>query len=181
MAFKIGSFRLWSGGAQLPDREQVEQAGRMVMQHIGLTGQCSCLQTRDAANGQGYLLTLKTMERVPATIRQDMAQYFSRKIKEMLQLDPSRLVVVLVDARDIVRQQTEPPASSALMHALVQQAKMHDQQVSEVVSRMREEAQEGREKRRRMREQRARDSGAAPLAVPATDWSDLPPIPTRQG
>lgn len=173
-----GFFRWWPRKRQ-PGRDAVEQAAKLVMRHIGLSGHCACLSTRDAISSPGYLVVLQTIERVPAGIRQDLAWYFARKLHEMLGLDPARVAVTVSDARDATRQRTDPPASSALMQSLVQQANVAAARpTDEGMERVREELIKGRERRRVLRELRAQgvaSTGPSPLMVPATDWADLPP------
>ena len=147
------------------ERELVERAGQMVMQHIRLRGRCECLATRNEQGVDSFLLVLRTTMHVPAPDRVEMNYYFARKIREMLHTD-APIMLWIQDSKDASRVASMATISTARVVAQIRAANPSPQEqvAAELVQRLREEVQQGREERRRRQRH---------LEVPATDLAEL--------
>ena len=61
----------------------LQSATLYVMRHVGLVGRAECWATRTADGRDGVLLVIQTPQVVPAAAREEMQQYFRRKLMEL--------------------------------------------------------------------------------------------------
>ena len=73
----------------------LQSATLYVMRHVGLVGRAECWATRTADGRDGVLLVIQTPQVVPAAAREEMQQYFRRKLMELGELrgEPFRLLI----------------------------------------------------------------------------------------
>ena len=73
----------------------LQSATLYVMRHVGLVGHAECWATRTADGRDGVLLVIQTPQVVPAAAREEMQQYFRRKLMELGELrgEPFRLLI----------------------------------------------------------------------------------------
>ena len=64
----------------------LQSATLYVMRHVGLVGRAECWATRTADGRDGVLLVIQTPQVVPAAAREEMQQYFRRKLMELGEL-----------------------------------------------------------------------------------------------
>lgn len=61
----------------------LQSATLYVMRHVGLVGRAECWATRTADGRDGVWLVIQTPQGVPAAAREEMQQYFRRKLMEL--------------------------------------------------------------------------------------------------
>jgi hypothetical protein len=163
--------RLRSPAAQL---RRVRAASAYIMRHVGMTGRVDCLGTRDADGRPGFILMVQTPQCIPGAAREEIRQFFRRKLTELGELRGQPFMLLIRDAEDLSLAHRAPANSSSARIASVVAAANDEverglpaEQLADLRSVVRQRLSERRRERG--------DSDYAPLRpVPLTALGSLP-------
>lgn len=144
------------------------------MRHVGMTGRIECLTSRDLEGRLGYVLVISTIQRIPHHAREDIQQYFRRKLTDLGELRGESFMLVIHDGEDLFQaHRVQKRISSARVASLVAAANMEEEErvPADLLAERRRRVQELLNERRGSRG----ETGYQPLnAAPLTDLGALP-------
>lgn len=151
---------------------RLRAASVYVMRHVGMVGRVESLATRDADGRTGILLIVRTPQHVPPAAREEIQQYFRRKLVELGELRSQPFKLLIRDTDDLslahrARADSNSARIASVIAAANQKAPAHAP--AEQLAGLRTAVQ----RRLRERRQARGDSEYAPLA-PLTDIGALP-------
>ena len=79
----------------------IRAATLYLMRHVGMTGRVQCLLSEDGRGRSGYVLRLSTLQRIPRESREEIRQFFCRKLNELGELKGAPLLLHIEDADDL--------------------------------------------------------------------------------
>ncbi len=136
------------------------------MGHVGMTGRLECLLCSNVQGKRGFLLRLSTFQRIPHEAREEIQQYFRRKLDQSGELQGAPLLLVILDAEDQSRARNVGRSISSGWVASVVAAANTDQQQPSLPAEQLDDLR--RDVRRRLRERREqRHSDYSPLGAMA--------------
>lgn len=80
---------------------RLQGAAQYVMRHVGMAGRAECLFTRSGDGRVGIMLVIQTPQQVPAVAREELQQYFRRKLVELGELRGQPFRLLIRDADDL--------------------------------------------------------------------------------
>ena len=150
----------------------LQSATLYVMRHVGLVGRAECWATRTADGRDGVLLVIQTPQVVPAAAREEMQQYFRRKLMELGELrgEPFRLLIRDGEEQSLAHRARADSSSAriATMIAAANHSPEADAPAEQLLADLRTTVRQRTHERRQARA----DSDYAPLA-PMTDLGTL--------
>lgn len=153
---------------------RLRAASAYIMRHVGMTGRIECLATRDTEGRTGFVLVVQTAQHIPQTAREEIRQFFRRKLTELGELRGEPFMLTLRDGDDLSYVHRVHADSSSARIASVVAAANHEEervlpadQLADLRSAVRQRLSERREARGH--------SEYAPLhPAPLTDIGSLP-------
>ena len=129
----------------------IRAATLYLMRHVGMTGRVQCLLSEDGNGRSGYVLRLSTLQRIPRESREELRQFFCRKLNELGELKGAPLLLHIEDADDLAAaSHVGRNISSARVASVVAAANMRAPQDSvpaELLQEVRRSLKERREAR----------------------------------
>lgn len=164
--------RAWLRGGAWRLR-RVQRATRYLMAHVGMTGWCDCVATRDGDGRAGYLLVIHTHQRIPAVCREELRCYFRRKLVQLGELGAVPLLLFIRDADDLARAHRQVAEVSSARIASVMAAANVSAQDAAPPERLAELRLTLRERLARRRQGREDSAYVPAVAAPLTDLGGL--------
>ena len=158
--------------SSLTAQRRVQAAAQYIMRHVGIAGRVECLATRTSDGRDGVMLIIHTPQQVPAAAREEIQQYFRRKLTELGELreEPFRLLIRDGEEQSLAHR-ARTDSSSARIATLIAAANQRpeaDAPAEQLLADLRMTVRQRTHERRQARA----DSDYAPLA-PMTDLGTL--------
>lgn len=144
-----------------------------IMRHVGMTGRIDCLATRDATGRSGFMLLIDTMQHIPATSREELRQFFRRKLTELGELRGEPFMLTIRDGDDLSQAHRAPSDSSSARIASVVAAANHADEHDLPADRLADLRTSVRQRLNERREARGQSEFAPLRPLPMTDLAAL--------
>ncbi|QTD46939.1 hypothetical protein [Ottowia testudinis] len=155
--------------SRLAALRRLQASAQYIMRHVGISGRAECLATRSADGRAGVMLVIQTPKHVPVAAREEIQQYFRRKLTELGELRDEPFRLVIRDGDDLsLAHRARADSSSARIASVIAAANQRSdaEEPAEQLADLRMTVRQRTSERRQARV----DSDYAPL----TDIGSLP-------